>query len=329
MDKDQHYWNVRGNVYSAPMSSVYHNSGQGPIQYSFHPPSLPVNLTQPQCEVSHHLGQRESYHYDVKIVNPSKKSDFVVRRWHDVSEAIQTPSLLKAKLQESFPQDVPTNPDFKLGYMNGNQRYWIFEDRDLQVMYKSFKPGSTITLWCEGIGEAEPSSKRRKTTSTPVSTSTSNSSSDVKENVDQIFKDLKTKHPDMEATKLRLWARLVDKGRYDDYDKPPQIPLITGSPAPAKKKSDSISNALVDAATVVAKAFQTSHATPTSPSRNTSAKENQDPPSKLSPLKYAQLRRSCLEDLKSLKDLYQEDVLSEAEFIEEKSRILSTLKTLQ
>ena len=54
-----------------------------------------------------------------------------------------------------------------------------------------------------------------------------------------------------------------------------------------------------------------------------------EPPSKLSPFKYAQLCRSCLEDLKVLKDLYQDNILSEAEFNEEKARILSTLKTLQ
>ena len=63
----------------------------------------------------------------------------------------------------------------------------------------------------------------------------------------------------MENTKLRLWAKQIEKGHYDDLDNPPQIPLITGSPASAKKKTDNISTALVDAATVVAKAFQTSH----------------------------------------------------------------------
>ena len=46
----------------------------------------------------------------------------------------------------------------------------------------------------------------------------------------------KYKHSDMENTKLRLWGKLIEKGRYDDLDNLPQIPLITGSPVPAKKK---------------------------------------------------------------------------------------------
>ena len=35
--------------------------------------------------------------------------------------------------------------------------------------------------------------------------------------MDQIFKGLKSKHSDMENTILRLWAKLIDKGRYDDF----------------------------------------------------------------------------------------------------------------
>jgi hypothetical protein len=50
-----------------------------------------------------------------------------------------------------------------------------------------------------------------------------------------IFKELKRKHPDMANPKLRLWARMIEKGRHEDYDNPFAIPLISGSPAPAKK----------------------------------------------------------------------------------------------
>jgi len=64
----------------------------------------------------------------------------------------------------------------------------------------------------------------------------SNSSSETTDNVDHIFKELKSKHSDMENTKLRLWAKLIEKGHYDDLDNPPQIPLITGSPASAERK---------------------------------------------------------------------------------------------
>ena len=80
-------------------------------------------------------------------------------------------------------------------------------------MYDSFQPGSKITLWCDGIhteSTSEPSAKKRRTTSS-VSTA-SNSPTETTDNVDQIFKELKSKHSDMENTNLRLWAKLIEKG---------------------------------------------------------------------------------------------------------------------
>jgi len=102
-------------------------------------------------------------------------------------------------------------------------------------MYESFEPGSKITLWCHGIcststENSEPNAKRRKTTTTP--TTISSSSSELTDDVDHIFKELKSKHSDMANPKLRLWTKLIEKGQYDDYDNPPQIP---GSPAPEKR----------------------------------------------------------------------------------------------
>ena len=46
-------------------------------------------------------------------------------------------------------------------------------------------------------------------------------------------------------------------------------------------------------------------------------------------MKTATVHRSCLEDLKRLKELLDEHVLTEEEFLQEKRQILSTLKTLK
>ena len=282
-------WNA---VYTGPWSPVYSGPGPASTHYSYYLPQEPGShsQSQPQREPYRSNEQPRRYSYDVKIINPKKKSDFVVRRWHGVSDVIRSPAALKVKLHESFPHDVPASSNIQVGYLEGNNKRWIFEELDLDVMYDSFQPGSKITLWCDGIhteSTSEPSAKKRRTTSS-VSTA-SNSPSETTDNVDQIFKELKCKHSDMENTKLRLWAKLIEKGRYDDLDNPPQIPLITGSPAPAKKKHDNISTALVDAATVVAKAFQTSHTstvtTDGSPVRHSIPTGHLEPPSKLSPFK--------------------------------------------
>lgn len=47
-----------------------------------------------------------------------------------------------------------------------------------------------------------------------------------------------------------------------------------------------------------------------------------------SPLKAEQLRRGCLEDLKKVKELLEDGVLTESEYEEEKKRILKSLKAI-
>ena len=132
----------------------------------------------------------------------------------------------------------------------------------------------------------------------------------------------------MAIPKLRLWAELISRGRYGDYDNIPPIPLLQDDSSSGKKgKKNNLSDPLVDAATAFAKAFQSPHTGSESPPKNTTSIGMT---SKLLPMKYTQLRCSSLEDLKTLKSLYEENViLSQSEFADEKERILNMLKSLQ
>ncbi len=229
--------------------------------------------------------------------------------------------MLKEKLQEAFPQEISSTADCQMGYfVKSNTKRWIVEKKDLSVMYESFDIGSDITLWCDGIRESgntggEPPSKKRKTDGQAV----------VSDTVvdDENFKKLKEKHPDMSCPKLRLWAKLISKGRYDDFENVPPIPLLQDDSSLSTKKKNCASDALVDAVTAFAQVFKSPNVTPQKISCPTQIS------SKLSPMKYAQLRRSSLEDLKTLKNLCEEDIISESEFAEEKERVLTTLKSLQ
>ena len=89
----------------------------------------------------------------------------------------------------------------------------------------------------------EPAQKKRKTEA-----STPSNSPNEADSVDLIFKKLKSTNPDMDNPKLHLWAKMISKGRHDDYTNPPQIPLITGSSAQFKKKSSNaqVADALID-----------------------------------------------------------------------------------
>ena len=131
--------------------------------------------------------------------------------------------------------------DFQIGYFEGRSHaeWWLIENRELDKMNFFYMACSTIHLWCErksptGNDHAEqPLSKKPKM-----------SKSDSVDELDTFSSKLREKHSDMPAPKLRLWSKLIQSDWYDDYDTPPDIPLITGGPAPMKKKEN-----LVDALT--------------------------------------------------------------------------------
>ena len=63
-------------------------------------------------------------------------------------------------------------------------------------------------------------------------------------NDDEVYKKLKVKHPDMANPKLGFWGKLISRGRYDDYDIVPPIPLLQEDSSGGKKKNN---NSLSDA----------------------------------------------------------------------------------
>lgn len=350
LEMERNAWNA-GMPWPSPL--LYQQSATAPTHYHLHNfqnfegTNFCPRFPPPHCAPSNNGGNIRTQHYEresdsdsedhgsgsytylVKIINPKKKSDYIVRMWHGVSEAFKTPTTLREKLREAFPHDIPSSTDFQVGYLEGNTKRWIVEERDLSAMYDSFDDGSKITMWCDGRGEGAdtsksegvPAPKRRKTDSQDVP-----SLSEMADD-DDVYKKLKAKHPDMANPKLRLWAKLISRGRYDDYDNIPPIPLLQGDSSGGKKtKKNSLSEALVDAAVVFAQTFQASHVANSSPQSATGCSGMS---SKMSPMKYAQLRRSSLEDLKTLKSLYEDNVISENEFADEKERILSTLKSVQ
>ena len=128
----------------------------------------------------------------------------------------------------------------------------------------------------------------------------------------------------MESAKLRLWAKLIHTDCHNDYVTPPNIPLITGKTAtPQKHRTDEIADVVAAPATTsVIKAINQSQ--PQTPPKSCST--NDQHVKKISPLKVVTLRRSCLDDLRRVKDLYEENVLTDEEFSDEKQRVLGMLK---
>lgn len=285
-------------------------------------PSSPPADKQDENGGHQQLGD-DSYIYYVKLINPKRKSDFVVRHWHGIKQVFKSPEALKRKLVESFPSDLPRSKgmDFQIGFFDPpyNTKRWIIDERDLTVMYASFESGSKINLWCETNADQSPVEADKLEPATKKKKSTTRDG--IEDEIDIIFKKLKERHPDKGSPAVRLWARLIQNGRWDNYDNPPPIPLITGEQngCKSKKESQTVTDVI---AGVLVKALQPHSASP-------GTKKSDSAVAKISPMKTATIRRSCLEDLKRLKDLLEDGVLTEDEFMEEKRQILDTLKGLK
>ena len=99
---------------------------------------------------------------------------------------------------------------------------------------------------------------------------------------------------------------------HDDLDNPPKVPMITGSVKHQPQK-ESLSDALANAASAIAKAF--------------SSTQNIDiPPS--TPSKTVSIRMQNLEQLRCLQKLREEGTLTEEEFLSQERIVLTSLNKL-
>ena len=160
---------------------------------------------------------------------------------------------------------------------------------------------------------AGPVKKQRKTTE--LST---NKRQDKEEEIDEIYEELRSHHKDnFSVPQLRLWARMIYCGTYDDYIEPPRVPMITGSHSQRPKKESAVMvEAFTGAAEAIAKVFSPQPATSSVPSIG------------ISPSKSTDLRMKNLQQLRLLHQLFEENVLTEKELTEQKTLILEALHKL-
>ena len=182
-------------------------------------------------------------------------------------------------------------------------------------------PSGEITLWCDGNTE-EKSIIGKRNGEDP---STGSSKRQKKEEeVDLVFQELREKHgTTYDTPRLRLWARMVTTNLHDDLDNPPAIPAFTSTPR--KSRSPSISTVISGAATAVAKALGEC-----SDQRKEGGGCTSAGPSAVgvSPGKTVDLRMKNYQQLRYIQQLFDDGILTEAEYMEQKRDILSSLKRL-
>ena len=257
------------------------------------------------------------YSYKVKIINPKKKSETILRHLPNLHSKFESVLVLRAKLVEYLGEQVPRTLTFEVGYYQGQQhsKISLYNDNDLDIMYKKC-PGE-ITLWCEGSPGDESLKRKREDHSVG-----SSKRQKKEEEVDSIFQDLKEKHgAKYDTPRLRLWARMVANNLHEDLDKPPNIPAFMSTPQ--KSRSPALSTALSEAATAFAKAFEKQDG-----SRSACSDSSSSPSVGVSPGKAVDLRMKNYQQLRYIQQLHDDGILTELEYTEQKREILASLKRL-
>ncbi len=188
----------------------------------------------------------ENYNYSVKIVNPKKKTDYVIQtlRFADRFGSLEH---LKKTLVESCRDKVPSDIE-QLGYIEpghgskGKLR-WLLNDQDIEDMYKVYLRKREILLWCSAREENERAKKR---THSPVSTSKSNKQPrttkygeyrDKMTEVESIEEKLCEKHEGrFTSEQYRAWAHLIQLKKHDSLEDPPNKPFWRGSSQKAMER---------------------------------------------------------------------------------------------
>ena len=252
----------------------------------------------------------ERFTYKVKIINPVKKSEVIVRHLHNFSTKFTSVTELRVKLINEFKEQVPDSIEFNVGYYDGSQqaKMWLVNSDDIKMMYQRVPNGGSVTLWCDGRAEKYPEERlgKRKRDSDCAKRQ------EQEQDVESTFKELQEKHGQKyDNPRLRLWSRMIVSGIHDDLDNPPIVPAFSLS-EPKRRRKESLSETLTGA-------------------KENEAHQTTQGPSDvgLSPGKAIELRMKNFEQLRYLQQLYEDQILDEKEYIEQKKSILLSLRKLK
>ena len=191
---------------------------------------------------------RRKYTYSLKIINPKKRSQFVVEKFRRPG-MFKSPRELRLCILMECEGSVPDNTEFDVRYFKGGRgsaKVWIKSEKDLNSMYETYHNEQKISLWCLGP-------EKEDGTTSVSNTNISNNRKLPKQGskrqaicneVEDIFTSLKEKHGSTyNAAQLQLWANMLQIGTHRDYDEPPKVPMF-GVTAKTGTKSPRFAEAL-------------------------------------------------------------------------------------
>ena len=253
----------------------------------------------------------QTYCYSVKIMNPARKSDYVVRKLQSVGRFKSVTSLkclLRDKLATSINLQPGEEENLEVGYIAAGhglrgKQCWVVDADDIEQMYEEYEKKKEIFLWCFPKNKPTKGKKRARSPSPSKDTRRDkyNSHGKMVEEVDEILKKLEEKHAgNYDETRLRAWAHMVHIGTHKSLDDPPDKPYFkTG------KKASSSSQCTTSTSTRIAMT-----AAP-----------------RVSPSKRLDYRSKCIDQLQNWHELLEKGAITQEQYDALAQTILEDMHT--
>lgn len=246
---------------------------------------------------------------------------------------------LKSAIKDEFNEHVPST--FQMGYFEGKQsrKHWLVTQEDINTMYATLN--LKIVLWCDAksssdsISEESPTTldtRKRKSSASTSADVTTSKRKQREEEVDSTVDQLKELHgTKYTMPQMRLWGRMVAAGHHSSLTTPPNIPAINGV-TPKRKRQDTLAEAIAGIVSCI-RAHDNQPATGgnvINTSDTPSSSRNSPRPSVMghSPSKISDLRMRNIKELRELQELLEQNILSQEEFLEQKSIVLGAMRKL-
>ena len=204
--------------------------------------------------------------------------------------------------------------------VNNKRSQSMSQQKENESFLPRTQQSATVNLLTEStVSQTPQNSRKRSYSSNEVERKIRKTKLDEKEDkIDDTYKQLKVKHGDTYTDpQLKLWARMIANHLHSDMDNPPKVPMITGPPVKREPKKESLEQAIIGVANAVTKAMNQT-------SEGSSVQKNAG----ISPLRATDIRSKSYAQLRMVQQLYDDGILTESEFAEQKQKILDSLRKI-
>ena len=256
---------------------------------------------------------RPAINYNVKVVNPVRKSEYVIRKVRGIPK-YTTMEELKAKICEKLTIDIEEMGYISPGHGMKGKLNPLTCDEDLEDMYAEYKSKNDIMLWCStplehSKSDVRTEKKQRKKRSLTFDQPREEVPQPPKKqgcaqkitDVEAIMDTLKEKHgPAYTVEQLSAWAHMVQMGKHVSTEVPPALPYFGKAKSSNEKQEAEIQL----------------------------TQQSSPPSAVLSPGKRISLRSECMDQLSKWYSHLEKGVISQSKYEELQGTILGDISTL-